>query len=98
MRWSFVVLLGVTACASAKPKPSDLLTRRCERNVQADARCVDLLTGADGEYESRAQVMAAEKRREQSACDKRLAALRARALSLSLSLSLARSLSLSLSL
>lgn len=79
---TLAALAGLTlvACATT-PSPGDgvsaELRARCSGDVEADARCVEVLTGPREGYEAKAEVRDAEARREAGAFKDRLAKLRA---------------------
>ncbi len=66
--------LAIAACATTSAR--DRLAEACRQDLAHDPRCLEVLTTEEDGYESRAEVMAAEERREAQAFDTRLARLR----------------------
>jgi hypothetical protein len=66
--------LAVAGCATSSGQ--ERLRASCEQDVTSDPRCLEVLTANEEEYESRAEVLAAEERREARAFDERLLRLR----------------------
>jgi hypothetical protein len=76
VRWSVgLSALLLVACATTK-RSEDPLKATCREDMDADARCVELLTGS-GEREAEEEVLRAEEDRERDAFRARLERLRA---------------------
>ncbi len=77
MRWSVgLSALLLFACATTK-RSEDPLRATCREDMEADARCVEVLTGGSGEREAEEEVLRAEEDRERDAFRARLERLRA---------------------
>jgi hypothetical protein len=73
-----VFALGACKSAESAARP-DPLVAQCQRDPASDPGCVKVLTGGGEEYESRAEIMAAEEQKEADAFQSRLEKLRAQA-------------------
>lgn len=78
MRFGPIAALAVLASCASTPKKSaeQVLAEQCARNVNADARCVEVLTGSADTREAEAEVAKAEEARERNAFRSRLERLR----------------------
>lgn len=73
---STILFVGALSCATTSKQAE--LEADCREDLTRDPRCIDVLTGGGEavEYESRAEVMAAEEARKAQAFEDRLARLR----------------------
>lgn len=71
-----VLLLGLGMACATTDSANAKLEAACQNNVESDPRCIELLTAAGEEYESKKEVMAAENRRKAKAFEDRLARMR----------------------